>query len=129
MRLIRETLGLPPNGFATDARLEEIDLGQWDGLTDGEASARDPALFAARSADKWNVHVPGGENYAEVAARVESWLASLGGDTFAVSHGALTRILRGLIEGLDWKGMADLDETQGVLFRLRDKVLTRIDPI
>ena len=57
-------------------------------------------------ADKWNVHVPGGENYAEVAARATDWVQSLTADTFAVSHGALTRILRGLFLGLDWQGMS-----------------------
>ena len=34
----------------------------------------DPALFDARAADKWHVHVPGGENYAEVAARATDWV-------------------------------------------------------
>src|SRR6185437_10937521 len=34
MRIIRQTLELPPDGFATDARLAEIDLGEWDQLTD-----------------------------------------------------------------------------------------------
>ncbi len=68
MEIARETLGLPREGYTTDARIEEINLGEWDQLTDDEARARNPALFDARTADKWNVHVPGGENYAEVAS-------------------------------------------------------------
>ena len=119
MEIIRKALDLPPDGFATDARLQEIDLGEWDQLTDAEARARDPALFEARGADKWNIHVPGGENFEEVAARVSDWVASLSADTFAVSHGATTRILRGLFLGLDWRAMNALDETQGVVFRVR----------
>ena len=86
MEIIRETLELPPKGYVTDARIEEIDLGTWDGLTDAEARTRDPALFDARAADKWHVHVPGGENYAEVAARATAWVQSLSADTFAVSQ-------------------------------------------
>ena len=127
MEIVRTVLGLPPDDFTTDARLEEINLGEWDQLTDAQARARDPALFDARAADKWHVHVPGGENYAEVAARVTDWVQSLAADTFAVSHGATTRILRGLFLGLDWKGMNDLDEPQGVVFRVRGRDVVRLD--
>jgi broad specificity phosphatase PhoE len=127
MEIIRETLGLPRDGYTTDKRIEEIDLGLWDQHTDAEARALDPALFDARAADKWHVRVPGGENYAEVAARAADWAESLGADTFAVSHGALTRILRGLLLGLDWQAMSGLDEPQGVVFRVRGNSVTRLD--
>ena len=128
MEIVRTVLGLPPDDFTTDARLEEINLGEWDQLTDAQARARDPALFDARTADKWHVHVPGGENYAEVAARVTDWVQSLAADTFAVSHGAFTRVLRGLFAGMNWKQMSDLDETQGVAYRVRGSSVTRLDP-
>ena len=127
MEIVRETLGLPQNGYATDTRIEEIDLGLWDHLTSAEARALDPALFDARAADKWDVAVPGGENYEQVAARAAQWAESLAADTFAVSHGALTRILRGLFLGLDWQGMSDLDEPQGVVFRVQGGTVTRLD--
>src|ERR1700754_3020506 len=120
MEIVRATLDLPPDGYGIDARIEEIDLGAWDQLTDAEARARDPALFDARAADKWHVRVPGGENYAQVAARATDWATSLATDTFAVSHGALTRVLRGLFLGLPWQGMSALDEPQGVVFRVQD---------
>jgi broad specificity phosphatase PhoE len=127
MEIILQTLGSPVDGYTTDARLQEIDLGRWEGLTDDEARALDPALFEKRGNDKWNVHVPGGENYANVAARAEAWIADLATDTFAVSHGAFTRILRGLFLGLSWKEMSNLDETQGVLFRVSASTITRLD--
>lgn len=127
MEIVREALDLPVKGYTTDARLQEIDLGEWDGLTDAEARARDPILFEKRGNDKWDVRVPGGENYADVAARAERWIADLAADTFAVSHGAFTRILRGLFQGLTWKAMSDLDETQGVLFCVRDSTVTRLE--
>ena len=126
MEVILQELGLPKDGYHTDARLQEIDLGTWDGLTDAQASALDPALFDKRGNDKWNVRVPGGENYADVAARAESWVADLAVDTFAVSHGAFTRILRGLFRGLSWKEMSDLDEKQGVTFRVIGNTVTRL---
>jgi broad specificity phosphatase PhoE len=48
-------------------------------------------------------------------------------DTFAVSHGVFTRILRGLFEGLTWQQMSDLDEPQGVLFRVRGREVERYE--
>jgi broad specificity phosphatase PhoE len=127
MEIVRETLGLRRNGYLTDPRIQEIDLGRWDQLTSTEARALDPALFDARAADKWDVAVPGGENYQNVAVRAAHWAESLTTDAFAVSHGALTRILRGLFLGLDWQGMSDLDEPQGVVFRVRGGTVTRLD--
>jgi probable phosphoglycerate mutase len=128
MEIVLSVLHVPESTFITDPRIQEIDLGQWDQLTDEEARAADPRAFAARGADKWHVCVPGGENYEQVAARASDWATSLTGDTFAVSHGALTRILRGLLGGMDWQGMSSLDEPQGVVFRIRDGQVTRLDP-
>jgi probable phosphoglycerate mutase len=129
MEIIRTSLALDPGDYTLDDRLLEIDLGAWDGMTDAEVRAKSPREYEARTSDKWNVRVPGcGENYADVAKRAEGWVADLRADTFAVSHGAFTRILRGLFAGLDWKHMSDLDEQQGVLFRVRGSTLERFDP-
>ena len=128
MEIARAALDLPREGYAIDDRLAEIDLGQWDQLTDAEARALDPGYFDRRLADKWDVRVPGGENYADVAARVTDWIGGLTADTFAVSHGATTRILRGLFAGLDSAAMSGLDEPQGVVFRVRGREVVRLDP-
>ena len=128
MRIAREAMGLPPNGFGTDNRLEEINLGVWDQLTDDEARSLSPGLFEQRLADKWHVRVPGGENYAEVAARLTDWIHELKQDTVAISHGATIRILRGLLAGMDWRGMNALEEPQGVVFRARDAEVTLLEP-
>ncbi len=128
MEIIRETLGLPPKGYTTETRIEEIDLGSWDGLTDAEARALDPVTYDARMANKGAIRVPGGgENYADVSLRATSWVYDLSADTFAVSHGAFTRILRGLFQGLSWEQMSALDEPQGVVFRVRGSELVRFD--
>ena len=128
MTIARTTMGLPADGFSTDNRLKEIDLGVWDQLTDAEARALSPTLFEQRGNDKWHVRVPEGENYAEVASRVSDWVRELKTDTIAVSHGATTRILRGLLAGLDWRAMSALDEPQGVVFRVRGTEVVRLDP-
>ena len=129
MEMVRGDLGLPVDGFHTDPRIIEIDLGAWDGLTHAEAKAKFPEAYKAREADKWDVNVPGGgENYKSVAVRLESFIGDLTTDTFAVSHGAATRILRGLFAGMSWQQMSALDEPQGVVFRVRDNVVVRLDP-
>ncbi|HXJ02457.1 MAG TPA: histidine phosphatase family protein [Micropepsaceae bacterium] len=127
MEMILNLLHLPPV-YNTDARLMEIDLGSWSGLTDAEARALDPAMWDLRVHDKWNVRVPGGgENYAMVAERITAWAKELDRDTVAISHGATLRILRGLFLGLSWKEMSDLDEPQDCVFRYRDGTLTRLE--
>ena len=128
MELIRNELGLSFDEFRIDPRIIEINLGAWDGLTAEEAEHRFPKEFAARAADKWNVAVPGGgENYASVAARMTAFVESLERDTFAVSHGAATRVLRGLFADMNWKQMSALDEPQGCLFRAHAGEVVRLD--
>jgi len=125
MELILHALGLPPV-YATDPRLMEIDLGSWSGLTDDEACALDPVMWEKRIHDKWNVRVPGGgENYAMVAERLTAWASELKEDTVAISHGAATRIFRGLFASMDWQQMSALDEPQDCVFVFRDGVMER----
>lgn len=128
MEIAREEMGLPREGYTTDPRIQEIDLGRWDQLTQSEARALDPAYYDRRDADKWNVPALGGEDYEDVATRLTAWIASLKADTFAVSHGAATRILRGLFLGLDAAHMSALDEPQGVVFRVRDGQILQLAP-
>jgi len=98
------------------------------GKTEAQVRAIDNAGFEKRMADKGHVRVPGGgENYDDVATRLESWVSDLRRDTFAVSHGAATRILRGLFQCLSWDEMGALDEKQGVLFRARGSVVERFE--
>jgi broad specificity phosphatase PhoE len=126
MEIVRGVLELPATGYTTDPRIQEIDLGQWDQLTDAEARALDPAYFDRRATDKWNVPALGGEDYEDVATRLTAWIASLRTDTFAVSHGAATRILRGQFLGLDAARMSALDEPQGVVFQVQGAMVTQL---
>src|SRR6185312_3097046 len=112
MEIARGVLALPREGYAIDPRIQEIDLGRWDQLTETEARALDPAYYDRRAKDKWNVPALGGEDYEQVAERLTDWMGDLKTDTFAVSHGAATRILRGLFTGLDAAQMSALPEPQ-----------------
>jgi probable phosphoglycerate mutase len=129
MEIARTVLKLPPAGYSTDTRIQEIDLGRWDQLTEAQARALDPAYYDRRATDKWNVPALGGEDYEDVATRLLAWVADLQADTFAVSHGAATRILRGLFAGLDAARMSALPEPQGVVFRVRGGDVVQLPPV
>lgn len=53
-----------------DARLREIDRGDWVGLTFAELNAQVPGGMDAWRADAWNMRPSGGENMTDVAERV-----------------------------------------------------------
>lgn len=125
--IVRESLGLPRDGYTVDARLKEMNHGIWEGLKRADVRAADPAGYAARERDKWNVPIRDGESYCDVATRAQSWIADLTGNTFSVSHGLFTKVLRGLFAGLDWRGISALDEPQGVVFRVRGNVVERLE--
>src|ERR1700761_4866847 len=129
MEIARGVLELPLAGYTTDPRIQEIDLGRWDQLTDDEARALDPAYFERRNKDKWNVPALGGEDYEDVATRLMDFIASLKADSFIVSHGAATRILRGLFLGVDAAHMSALEEPQGVVFRVQGAQVTQLPPV
>jgi alpha-ribazole phosphatase len=50
--------------------LREIDMGDWQGLSRRDVAARWPADYAARGRDIANFRPPGGESFADLAARV-----------------------------------------------------------
>jgi probable phosphoglycerate mutase len=85
-----------------DERLREISLGSWDGLDKREIKRRAPELFAGEGGRwEWYFRTPDGETYNAFAARIAAWLADLGPDpVIAVSHGVVTRVLRGLYAGM-----------------------------
>jgi probable phosphoglycerate mutase len=101
LAVIAEHLELDWHQARTDARLREIDIGRWSGRLYAEVAAEagppiDPAtgLFTGRP--------PGGEDYGEVAARLQAWLDDIEGETrdqLVVMHGMSSRVLRGMLTG------------------------------
>ena len=93
MELMRATLGLVPAGYRTDDRLAEIAFGEWEGLTYHDVMARDREIVARRESDKWGFLPPGGESYAQVTVRMQTWHQSLTKDTVVAAHGGTARAL------------------------------------
>ena len=125
MERIRAAMGLPRDGYATDARLMELHFGDWQGFTFAELELREPGSFARRNADKWSFLPPGtgAESYAMLAERVEPWLEGLDRPTVCVSHGGILRavfVLAGVLTPLE---SGALTIPQDKVLRLRDGVL------
>ncbi|MGO9483744.1 MAG: histidine phosphatase family protein [Rhodomicrobium sp.] len=116
MEIVREAMGLAPEAYRTDARLEEIRFGDWAGMTMAQVAERDPENYARRQADLWNFPPPGGESLRELSARALGWFESVTRDTVVVSHGGINRCLRAYFLRLPPRELLQLDVPQ-------DKVL------
>ena len=85
------------SGAATvDDRLQELDFGEFEGLTYAEISARHPETYVRWMAAPTQVAFPGGESFTAMSARVgaaiDELLTSHAGETVAiVSHGGVNR--------------------------------------
>ena len=118
MEIVRTNMGLPARPFALDDRLKEQNFGHWEGLIWGELPTLDPVGLAARMADTWNWTPRGGENYPVVRNRVAAWLATIERDTVVVSHGNISRSVRGILLGLDPALVPKLSVPQDKFLRL-----------
>ena len=116
MELVRAELGLPPGEYALDHRLREIGYGTWEGSTLAQAQAADPAVYARRLAEKWQVAPEGGESYVDVQARMTDWYGSVTSDTVAVAHGGTARALMVALGFETPASAADLTIEQGAVY-------------
>ena len=119
MRIVRTVLGLPPDDFRIDDRVTEAHYGDWQGTLAADLPRVDAAGLAARARDpfRWRPH--GGESYEDLMARTVPWLDAIERDTVVVSHGGVSRVLRGHILGLDLKSVPLLDVPQDRALVLR----------
>ncbi|MCW5716020.1 MAG: histidine phosphatase family protein [Bauldia sp.] len=120
MVILRGAMGLEPRAFRTDPALLEITFGVWEGLTLAEIDADGSVEARRRQADKWGYVPPRGESYAMLAERVVRWLGTIGRDTVAVSHGAVGRVVQGLLLGFRPEEIPNLPIPQDRMFIYRD---------
>jgi len=119
--IVAATLGLADADIGTDERLREMSWGRWDGMTHAEIEAAAPGTIAARHADHWAHVPPEGESYAMGAARIAGLLDELRERTqpiVLVSHGAVSRVIRGLFAALPPAAIVALPEPQDAYHRL-----------
>ena len=108
-----------------DAALLEIDVGQWEGRRYGDIIAEQGAILDT-GRRLFNVPIPGGETYEDIAVRLCAWLPRLSPDrpALVISHGMTARVLRGLLVGGEPFGATGTviapDAPQGTAFRIVD---------
>jgi len=81
-----------------DTAWNEVNYGEWEGLSEEEILERYPREWNARVQDPFNISPPGGESYQELWARLEpAWHAlverDLGQNVVVVGHNGSLRVL------------------------------------
>ena len=112
MRIVRETLGLKPDDFRIDERLKEAHYGDWQGTLLADLPDVDAKGIEARTRDPFRWRPQGGESYEDLMGRILPWLAAIERHTVVVSHGGVSRVLRGHILNLDVATVPRLDVPQ-----------------
>jgi broad specificity phosphatase PhoE len=125
MDAVRAALGLAPEPYRVEPRLAEIAFGRWEGLTLADIMAREPTALPGRERDKWNFLPPGGESYAQVAARVGEWYGELARDSVVTAHGGTARALIAHLGIMPPEQAANTDIAQGVVYVFADKSFAR----
>jgi broad specificity phosphatase PhoE len=125
MAIICEILDLNYMDVAADDRLQEIHVGDWEGLYYRDVLAS-VGPFIDQERSLFTVRPPGGEDYGDIAVRMTDWLAAVSAETrpmIVISHGMAARVLRGLLVGghdLDGTAVAP-DVAQGSVMRIEGK--------
>ena len=127
MQIVRQNAGLPRTGYRTDDRLKEIHFGNWEGKHWPEIPTVDPVGHEARTANPYDWRPDGGESYADLTTRCSAWFDELDRDTVCVSHGGVSRVLRGHADrALDRAEVTELSVPQDkiLVFRSTDSGIT-----
>jgi len=111
-----------------DDRLRELSMGSWDGLTYTEIAVCAPGIFDGEGCLEWCFRSPYGERYEGFAARVADWLSEPVGAplTIVVTHGIVSRVLRGLYARLPREAALILPVPQDKVFRLSNGAIEEI---
>ncbi|WP_323893983.1 histidine phosphatase family protein [Aeromonas allosaccharophila] len=102
--ILSRQLGLP---VELAPAFRERDVGLFEGLTQAEARARYPELWARNITRRWAQAPPGGETLDEVIARISQGLTALastmqGERVLLVAHGVVAKVIRAVtIAGFD----------------------------
>lgn len=102
LAIMAEHLGLDWHDAHHDDRLVEIGMGSWGGRYYADVTAEHGSMVDTES--RLLKPAPDGETYAEIALRVSSWFEDHGRsarDKLVIMHGISSRVLRGVLLGLE----------------------------
>lgn len=119
MAYVQEAYGISNDDLVIDKRLVEKSFGVHEGRTWGELNA-DGINPEISPVDYYDWQPEGGESYAGATKRVEDWLAQIECPVVVVSHGGISRILRGILLDLTKAEIVQLKVPQNRFFRLAD---------
>lgn len=100
MEILRAAMGLEPAAYALDERVRELNYGHWEGQLAADLPQTDPAGLAERRLGPFAWRPRGGESYADLARRTDGWLGSVARSAIVVTHGGVSRTLRGTVLAL-----------------------------
>jgi broad specificity phosphatase PhoE len=125
--IICERLDSAPE-LSLDDRLRELSMGCWDGLTYHDIERYRPGIFDGEGRYNWCFRSPNGERYETFAARVGEWLGETIGavPVIVVTHGMVSRVLRGLYAHLPPEISLLLPVAQDKVFRLAGGTIEEI---
>ncbi len=125
--MIREHLPAGPE-MHFDDRLRELSLGSWDGLAYQEIAMRCPGVFDGDGRYEWYFRSPDGEHYDAFANRLSGWLRDWTGHgvLVVVTHGIVTRVLRGMYAGLTREVALMLPVSQDKVYRLAEGLIEQL---
>ncbi len=125
--IIRQHFAATPELWFDD-RLRELSLGSWDGLTYSDIAASCPGVFDGDGRYDWYFRSPDGERYDAFAARLGEWLSEQDSECalVVVTHGLVTRLLRGLCAGLPREAALTLPVPQDKVFRLANGAIEEV---
>jgi broad specificity phosphatase PhoE len=111
-----------------DDRLREISVGSWDGLTYHDVARLSPGVFDGEGRHEWYFRSPDGDTYEAFAARVGEWLNEAAETRLlvAVTHGIVSRVMRGLYANLARATALMLPVPQDRIFRLSGSKIEEI---
>ena len=116
---IVRSFGSYPPAQSTE-HLTEVTAGYWDGLTQEEIDSEWHEDLDGSTQFDWFFRAPDGESYDEAMERVQTWMCGLSGVVVAISHGLLSRLIRGSYLGLPKDQTLSLSVQQGVVWRMSD---------
>lgn len=122
-----ETAGVIPGPLETDARIAEVDFGDWDNLTFDEIRTRAPT----EQITLWNEHpeqmeFPNGEKTIDFFARIDNFFNELKTRNFkncaVVTHGGVITRFRSQLESpkVHWNSKLQIERGKMKIFILND---------
>ncbi|MFF5292285.1 histidine phosphatase family protein [Paractinoplanes globisporus] len=120
-RIAAEASGLALPVPKTDDRLVDRLMGDLELLTRAAIAQRFPGEAARRAeAGSYRYSPPGGESFADVEARLASFLGDLseehaGERVAVVAHDAVVLMMRAVIEGLAWDDVLAMERAEGTV--------------